>query len=66
MEITIPSYWLDVFFNEFRKGYKLSTAVYLANAELGTYKDEISNAFFVPVSRLAMHLYGNPNLKIKT
>lgn len=66
LEISIPSYWLEVFFNEFKKGCKLSTAVHLANAELAIYKDDISNAFFVPEGRLAMHLYGNPNLKIKT
>lgn len=65
LEITIPPYWLDVFFNRFREGHKLSMAVHLANAELATYKNEISNAFFVPEGRLAMHLYGNPNLKIK-
>lgn len=66
LDITIPSYWLDVFFNKFREGCTISTAVHLANAELAVYKDEISNAFYVPEGRLAMHLYGNPNLKIKT
>lgn len=65
LETTIPSYWLDVFFSKFREGYKLSSTVHLANSELALYKDEISNAFFVPEGRLAMHLYGNPNIKIK-
>ncbi len=65
LEITIPSYWLDVFFRKFKEGYKLSAAVYVANAELAKYKEEISNAFFVPEGRLAMHLYGNPNLTVK-
>ena len=64
LDIMIPSYWLDVFLKTFKEGYKLSEAVYLANYSLSKYKDELSYSFYVPEGRLAMHLYGNPNITV--
>jgi len=65
LDTTIPSYWYEEFINCFKEGYKLSEAVYIANLSLADYKEDISNGFVVPEGKLAMHIYGNPNIKIK-
>ncbi|WP_100615774.1 hypothetical protein [Confluentibacter citreus] len=65
LETTIPSYWYSEFIKCFKEGYKLSEAVYLANLSLAVYKDDISMGFVVPEGKLAMHIYGNPNIRIE-
>ncbi|WDO12343.1 hypothetical protein MH928_13540 [Flavobacterium sp. WW92] len=65
LEISITPYWLENFLSAFNEGYKVSEAVYLANASLAEYKEDISNSFFVAEGRLDMHIYGNPYLRIK-
>ncbi len=65
LETTIPSYWYSEFIKCFKEGYKLSEAVYLANLSLADYKDDISMGFAVPEGKLAMHIYGNPNIRIE-
>ncbi|WP_289666004.1 hypothetical protein [Flavobacterium panacagri] len=64
LDITIPSYWLESFLNSFNEGYKISEAVHIANLDLGDYKENISTAFIVPEGKLAMHIYGNPNIRV--
>lgn len=64
LDITIPSFWLESFFDSFNEGYRLSEAVHIANLNLGDYKENISTAFIVPEGKLAMHIYGNPNIRI--
>ncbi|SNR71917.1 hypothetical protein [Flavobacterium sp. ov086] len=64
LDITIPSYWLESFLDSFNEGYKISEAVHIANLNLGDYKENISTAFIVPEGKLAMHIYGNPNIRI--
>lgn len=64
LEISITSFWFESFMSSFKEGYKISEAVYLANASLARYKEEISTAFYVAEGRLDMHLYGNPNIRI--
>lgn len=66
LEISITAFWFDAFIDSFRQGYKISEAVYLANASLAAYKPEISTAFHVAEGRLDMHIYGNPNIRIGT
>ncbi|WBV55921.1 hypothetical protein PFY10_17060 [Chryseobacterium daecheongense] len=66
LEATIPSFWLRFFLENFREGYTISESVYLANNSLADYQQEISDSFYVPEGRLAMHLYGNPNITLKT
>lgn len=65
LDTTIPSYWYNEFICAFKSGFKLSEAVYLANLSLADYKKEISNSFLAPEGKLAMHIYGNPNIRIK-
>jgi|GEM_PF-3599325 len=65
LEATIPAFWLKYFLDNFNEGNTISESVYLANNGLADYHQEISNSFFVPEGRLAMHLYGNPNIKLK-
>ncbi|OPB98007.1 hypothetical protein [Elizabethkingia occulta] len=65
LEATIPSFWLRFFLTNFKDGYTISESVYLANNTLADYQKEISDSFFVPEGRLAMHLYGNPNIVVK-
>lgn len=65
LEATIPSFWLKYFLDSLNDGYTLSESVYLANNSLADYKEIISSSFYVPEGRLAMHLYGNPNIKLK-
>ncbi|UPQ78624.1 hypothetical protein M0M57_13460 [Flavobacterium azooxidireducens] len=65
LEVTIPEFWLDEFIKKFKTGVYISEAVYYANNELSNYKESISSAYFVAEGRLAMHLYGNPNVRIK-
>lgn len=65
LETSIPSYWYKEFIKSFKKGYKLSNAVHLANLSLADYKEEISTGFVAPEGQLAMHIYGNPNIRIK-
>lgn len=64
LEVTIPEFWLDEFLKKFKTGVYISDAVHHANIELATYKESISNAYYVAEGRLAMHLYGNPNIRI--
>lgn len=64
LEVTIPEFWLDEFIKKFKTGVYVNEAVYHANNELANYKESISNAYFVAEGRLAMHLYGNPNVRI--
>lgn len=64
LEVTIPEFWLDNFLIKFNSGVYISEAVFYANNELAVYKESISNAYYVPEGRLAMHLYGNPNIRI--
>lgn len=65
LEVTIPAFWLKYFLDHFKEGYTISESVYIANNKLADYHPEISDSFFVPEARLAMHLYGNPNIKLK-
>ncbi|WP_410879821.1 hypothetical protein [Myroides sp. DW712] len=65
LDATIPSFWLNYFLESFIEGYSISEAVCIANNSLADYQEKISNNFFVPEGRLAMHLYGNPNIFIK-
>lgn len=65
LEATIPSFWLKYFLNSFNEGYTLSESVYIANNSIADYQESISSSFYVPEGRLAMHLYGNPNIKLK-
>ena len=64
LETSIPSFWLDKFLDSFDSGYYISESVFKGNNKLAEYKEEISNAFYVPQGRLAMYLYGNPNVRI--
>ncbi|RRQ48396.1 hypothetical protein DZC72_11850 [Maribacter algicola] len=64
LETTIPSYWYEEFIKSFKGGCKLSNAVHLANLSLAEYKEGISTGFVAPEGRLAMHIYGNPNITI--
>lgn len=64
LEVTIPEFWLDEFMKKFKTGVNLSEAVFYANNELAKYKERDSKAYFVAEGRLAMHLFGNPNIKI--
>ncbi|GAB4160026.1 MAG: hypothetical protein Tsb0033_15380 [Winogradskyella sp.] len=64
LETSIPSFWLDEFLKSFNQGDYISESVFKANNKLAEYKDEISNAFYVPQGRLAMHLFGNPNIRV--
>lgn len=66
LETTIPPYWYKEFIQCFKEGYKLSDAVYLANQDLVEYKEDVSTGFVAPEGKLAMHIYGNPNIKIST
>ncbi|WP_181142842.1 hypothetical protein, partial [Flavobacterium columnare] len=66
LEVTIPEFWFDEFIKKFKTGVYISEAVFYANNELAKYKVSNSNAFYVAEGRLAMHLYGNPNIKIET
>jgi hypothetical protein len=65
LETSIPSYWYKEFIKCFKDGYKLSNAVLLANLALADYKEEISTGFVAPEGKLAMHIYGNPNIRVK-
>lgn len=65
LDSRIPSFWFDTFITNFKSGKLISESVFLANKELTIYKEDISNSFVVPEGRLAMHLYGNPNLRVK-
>ncbi|WP_423740504.1 hypothetical protein [Flavobacterium columnare] len=64
LEVTIPEFWFDEFIKKFKTGVYISEAVFYANNELAKYKESNSNAYYVAEGRLAMHLYGNPNIKI--
>ncbi|MDT0642827.1 hypothetical protein RM553_08290 [Zunongwangia sp. F363] len=64
LDTSIPSFWLDEFLLSFNNGDYISKSVFMANNKLAEYNDTISNAFYVPQGRLAMHLYGNPNIKV--
>jgi len=64
LEVTIPQFWLQYFLEKFKSGAYISEAVHFANNNLAEYKESISNAYYVPEGRLAMHLYGNPNVRI--
>lgn len=65
LDATIPSFWLKFFLEEFKDGSTVSKSVFKANNALAEYQSEISDSFFVPEGRLAMHLYGNPNITLK-
>lgn len=65
LDISIPSFWYEKFITEFKNGKKLSLAVHMANLELANYKEEISTGFLAPEGKLAMHLYGNPNIVVQ-
>ncbi|MHA7822551.1 hypothetical protein ACVVIH_07300 [Chryseobacterium arthrosphaerae] len=64
LEATIPSFWLRYFLENLNEGYTVSESVYLSNNRLAKYHEEISGSYYVPEGRLAMHLYGNPNIKL--
>lgn len=64
LNTSIPSFWLDEFLVSFNNGDRIIQSVFKANQKLSEYKESISGSFYVPEGRLAMHLYGNPNLKV--
>lgn len=64
LETSIPSFWLKEFLLSFNNGDYISKSVFRANNKLAQYNEKISNAFYVPQGRLAMHLYGNPNVRV--
>jgi hypothetical protein len=64
LDVTITGIWLKEFLTVFRKGFTVNEAVHLANNKLKEYDTETGYQFFAPQGRLAMHLYGNPNIKV--
>lgn len=64
LEATIPSFWLRYFLKNLDEGYTISESVYISNNSLAKYHEEISGSYYVPEGRLAMHLYGNPNITV--
>lgn len=64
-DVTMSKIWLEEFLHVFGEGFSISESVFLANHKLSKYDEESSNFFFAPSGRLAMHLYGNPNLYVE-
>lgn len=63
-DVAISSIWLEEFFFVLNSNLSVSEAVYLANLKVSKYDEATSSCFFAPQGRLAMHLYGNPNIYI--
>ena len=64
-DVAISPIWLLEFINVFNDGFSVSEAVYLANFKVSKYNESTSSAYLAPQGRLAMHLYGNPNIYIE-
>lgn len=65
LDVTISGIWLDEFLKTFKGGYSINEAVYFANKEIAKYQESVSGSYYAVEGQLAMHLYGNPNIKIK-
>jgi hypothetical protein len=59
LHMKIPNIWLKSFLFALESGETVSLAAQKANVD-------IKNIFPVPTAWAAMHLYGNPNLKVET
>ncbi len=64
LDVTISGIWLTEFLDVLGRGYTVNESVYLANNKLKDYDSLTGYQFHAPQGRLAMHLYGNPNVKI--
>jgi len=56
--------WLQAFFDSFNNGVSINKAVFEANAGISKFNNSTSQIFYAPQGRLAMHLYGNPNVHV--
>lgn len=59
LDVTIPRSWLPEFLDAMNKGLTISNAVFNANKK-------VSEQYPTPAAWACLHLYGNPNYKIKT
>ena len=64
-DVAISPIWLKEFTAVFNGGMSVSQAVYLANQKVSKYDEKSSSCYLAPQGRLAMHLYGNPNVYIE-
>ncbi|MES2862995.1 MAG: hypothetical protein V4666_02665 [Bacteroidota bacterium] len=58
LHINVPEIWLPEFLNSFNKGDSIDIALFNANKK-------VYEKYPTPAAWCAMHLYGNPNLKIE-
>jgi hypothetical protein len=58
LEVTIPGYWLPKFLQSLNEGKTIATSVFEANKK-------IYERYPTPAAWACLHLYGNPNLRIK-
>ncbi|SEL64434.1 hypothetical protein SAMN04488505_102749 [Chitinophaga rupis] len=63
-DVTMSPRWLTTFIRHFNEGYTASQCAYFANSSLSTYDENTAQVFYAPQGRLAMHVYGNPNLRL--
>lgn len=63
-DVSMSGRWLKAFLCHLDEGYTVNESVYHANKELSQYDESTSESFFAPQGCLAMHLYGNPNIKV--
>ncbi len=64
-DVTMSYRWLRIFLESLDAGLNINQAVFHANNKLAEYDIETSNLFYAPAGRFAMHLYGNPNIRIR-
>jgi len=57
--------WLQAFLTSFNAGATINLSVFSANSKLASYDEATSQLFYAPQGRFAMHLYGNPNIRVE-
>lgn len=65
-DVTMSGIWLQTFLDLFNAGETINQSVFAANRKLATYNEATSQLFYAPQGRFAMHLYGNPNIRVQT
>lgn len=63
-DVTMSQRWLKSFLKSIDAGDYVSQAVFNANKKLAEYDESTSTLYLAPAGQFAMHLYGNPNIRI--
>jgi hypothetical protein len=63
-DVSMSDRWLSVFLDSLKRGDFVNQAVFKANKGLAKYDEDSSTVYLAPEGQFAMHLYGNPNVRI--